>query len=547
MSAWTAQDYLYVVAECVTGVLSMLGNALVLLAIAKTRALRTITNCFIGSLAAADVLVGVVLPPAVILPYLGLPRDFHGCVLLNTVVVLITNISILSMLAVALERYLAISDPFRYYRLMSVRRALMVVAITWVVAILLGLVPTMGWNLGSDGFEDCSFTKVIDMKYMVYMIFFGVTLPPLGFMLVVYLYIFHIVRKQQRAVAQLTVFSRDERQDVRKQQREVRGAKGLAYVIVLFAVCWLPIHIMNCVTLFAPENQASLQWHLVAIVLSHANSFINPFLYAFSNSKFKKAMLKLLLCGRCQQCYHTDLEDDSKFWASTASRNPNPYKDFMQGVNPDSWSTYDRINVLPSTSGQLGSFAEPLVSYNSASGVLNQAFSAGEMNIAEVENGHDLSNHPTSDSGSARQSETTAETPVTGDDQKRLSSGNSISRQNGHPQIRRPIMVASVADCAPTPASAQNGSRTQMWVTQSSVSPHHHSQGLPTEEPPDSELSRLSKAPEKPQIPGNVSPTDRQPQCFDNTKQGVQSCQQGEAEELERQNTTSSRIVSVRL
>ncbi|XP_070180094.1 adenosine receptor A2b-like [Littorina saxatilis] len=307
MKTWTTQDYVYVTAECLTGVLAVLGNGLVLMAIYRTRALRTVTNCFIASLAAADMLVGAVIPPAVVLPYRGLPHEFHGCVFLNTAVVLITNISILSLLAVAMERFLAISDPFRYQRVLTKKRALLVVALTWVVAIFIGLIPTMGWNLGSDGFDQCSFTDVIDMDYMVYLIFFGVNLPPLFFMLIIYLYIFHIIRKQQsRMVSQMPVLSRDQRRSERQQKRKVRGTKGLAYIIILFAVCWMPVHVCNCITLFDMEHAPPLPVLLAAIVLSHANSFINPFLYAFSNSKFKRAMKRIIFCGSVQRIYSKD-------------------------------------------------------------------------------------------------------------------------------------------------------------------------------------------------------------------------------------------------
>ena len=294
---WEAWDYVYVTAECVTSVLSVLGNSLVLLAIWRTRALRTVTNCFIGSLAAADVLVGFIVPPTTILPYLGLPTDFYGCILVNTVVVLITNVSILNLLAIALERFLAISDPFRYQRVMTVNTAMVVVAITWVVAILLGLIPMMGWHKDRKGFAMCFFTAVIDLRYMVYLIFFGLTIPSLCAMLLIYIYIYRVIRKHQQLMAPvLSISSPSERREASNEKRQVRGAKGLAYVIILFAVCWLPLHILNCITVFAPEKNAPYQLLLVTIVLSHANSLVNPFLFAFSNKDMKRAMRRLLSC-----------------------------------------------------------------------------------------------------------------------------------------------------------------------------------------------------------------------------------------------------------
>lgn len=53
-------------------VVTVLGNTLVILAVLTTRRLRTVTNCFVMSLAVADWLVGVfVMPPSVLLYLYG--------------------------------------------------------------------------------------------------------------------------------------------------------------------------------------------------------------------------------------------------------------------------------------------------------------------------------------------------------------------------------------------------------------------------------------------------------------------------------------------
>lgn len=47
-------------------IITVIGNTLVILAVLTTRRLRTVTNCFVISLAIADWLVGVfVMPPAI--------------------------------------------------------------------------------------------------------------------------------------------------------------------------------------------------------------------------------------------------------------------------------------------------------------------------------------------------------------------------------------------------------------------------------------------------------------------------------------------------
>lgn len=53
-------------------VITVVGNTLVILAVLTTRRLRTVTNCFVMSLAVADWLVGIfVMPPAVAFRLIG--------------------------------------------------------------------------------------------------------------------------------------------------------------------------------------------------------------------------------------------------------------------------------------------------------------------------------------------------------------------------------------------------------------------------------------------------------------------------------------------
>ena len=190
-----------------------------------------------------------------------------------------------------------------------------VIAITWVIAIFIGLLPVLGWHKKNEAFVKCSFRAVIDMTYMVYLMFFGVYIPSLVFMMAIYAYIFYVIRKQQRRpVIQLVVLFQNERGNAGRQKREVRGAKGLAYVIVVFAVCWMPIHIMNAVVLFAPEKSPTRREMLAALWLSHVKSFINPFLYAFSNSKIKRAVGSILFYEFSPKKFSPDSD-----WRTTAS------------------------------------------------------------------------------------------------------------------------------------------------------------------------------------------------------------------------------------
>uniref|UniRef100_A0AAZ1XFJ2 G-protein coupled receptors family 1 profile domain-containing protein n=1 Tax=Oreochromis aureus TaxID=47969 RepID=A0AAZ1XFJ2_OREAU len=96
---------------------STTGNLLVCVAVGLNRKLRTVTNYFLVSLAVADICVGAIAIPCAILTDIGLPRhNLYLCLLMLSVLIMFTQSSIFSLLAVAVERYIAIFMPFRYQR-----------------------------------------------------------------------------------------------------------------------------------------------------------------------------------------------------------------------------------------------------------------------------------------------------------------------------------------------------------------------------------------------------------------------------------------------
>ncbi|XP_055068547.2 adenosine receptor A1-like [Misgurnus anguillicaudatus] len=285
---------IYTVSEVFIALLCCLGNLLVIWAVWSSRVLRKTTFCFVVSLAVADFLVGAVVVPLAVLIDGRVQTRFYTCLFISCVVIVLTQASVHSLLAIAVDRFLRVHNPLRYRGAIKKQNLWAAVTICWVSASFLGFVPLFGWHNedpttnGTSTFT-CQFLAVIPMSYLVNFFFFICIVPPTLIMFALYLYIFCTISKQLRKGIGQAAESRSF------LQKERRLASSLALVLALFAICWFPIHIMNSLSYFYPSlNMPSLVVH-IGILLSHGNSAVNPIVYAFKVPKIKTAYKNILM------------------------------------------------------------------------------------------------------------------------------------------------------------------------------------------------------------------------------------------------------------
>ncbi|NWI14770.1 AA3R protein, partial [Crypturellus soui] len=281
----------YISSESLIALLAILGNTLVIWAVKLNPALRNATVYFISSLALADIAIGVLVVPLAVVVSLGIRVHFHTCLFMCCLMVIFCYASVLSLLAIAVDRYLRVKLPIRYKIISTERRIWLALGLCWSVSVLAGLIPMFGWNnqrLGSAELLSCQFVSVMKMDYMVYFGFFMWTLVPLAVMCALYAEVFYMIRTK------LSQGSSSARGAGAFYGQEFRTAKSLALVLFLFAISWLPLCIMNCISYFYPKRSIPQPWMYLGILLSHANSAMNPILYACRIKKFKNSYLLIL-------------------------------------------------------------------------------------------------------------------------------------------------------------------------------------------------------------------------------------------------------------
>ncbi|CAO1425050.1 unnamed protein product [Diamesa hyperborea] len=205
-------DLILVVLFCLMIIITIIGNTLVILSVITTRRLRTVTNCFVMSLAVADWLVGIaVMPPAVAVHLMG---SWHlGWILCDIWIsldVLLCTASILSLCAISIDRYLAVTQPLNYSRRRrSKRLAMLMILVVWILALAITCPPILGWyEPGRRALLECRYNQ--NEGYVVFSAM-GSFFIPMAVMIYVYVRISCVVASRHDQMAEIKVHQKSSR------------------------------------------------------------------------------------------------------------------------------------------------------------------------------------------------------------------------------------------------------------------------------------------------------------------------------------------------
>ncbi|XP_049610804.1 histamine receptor H2a [Syngnathus scovelli] len=298
--------------------LTIIGNVLVCLAVCASRRLRCLTNCFIVSLAVTDLLLGLAVLP--FSAHLQLTDDWPlGPVFCNFYIsmdVMLCTASILTLLAISMDRYLAVTMPLRYSSLVLPWRVFVAMASVWTVSVGVSFLPIyMGWNTVNGTVQNydqqtpertCRFE--LNRPYVLTDSLLTFYLPLLV-MCCTYLRILRIARAQIKRIISarptcITTYTSHQSAVTTvlssvpaSALREHKATVTLAAVIGAFVVCWLPYFILfTALGLQENPDPNKVPEFSIVLWLGYANSALNPILYGALNRDFRSAYTHLLRC-----------------------------------------------------------------------------------------------------------------------------------------------------------------------------------------------------------------------------------------------------------
>ena len=293
---------------CVLLLLSVLGNSLLIAIIKRGKRMKTITNYLIANMAVSDILITVLAVPRQITEILLEPRRWLidgllGSVLCKSVYFfqdITIGVSILSLSAIAIDRYRGIVFPLRKQFRKPAKLCKIIVPTIWLIS--MGLQAVYFYILRIETVDNKTYCAIswapkFDQKNSqeVHFIVTFVCLIAIPTCLVTVLYsavILNLNRSRPKRGLGPSRYMMSGR--LREDKKVVRL---IIAILVAFIVCVMPVNIYAILFYFVWDWKMPCgmeNFGFSAFFILYSNASINPCIYFTLNDKYRQGFLNIL-------------------------------------------------------------------------------------------------------------------------------------------------------------------------------------------------------------------------------------------------------------
>ena len=267
--------------------IGILGNLLVILVVKKKRYLQTRTNFLLANLAGTDLLANVLGYTFAAARTFPMPTRTIGEVLckINSLFPAVSLCAILIFTLIALERYNAIVKPmspgFKFTR----RTLRYFIVVIWIVSIAAATPLVYFNNYNSDYQCTRTWSTSAQKHFWTTAFFIGIFLP-----LVALIYCYFRIIRTLRFGSKIIPMNIPLEVDTKEKKKVIR----LSIVVTLvFFISYTPFAVVKEIEIRRPVPNEVKVFSLVFVLLS---SFLNPFIYAFQSTNYRRALKEAIIC-----------------------------------------------------------------------------------------------------------------------------------------------------------------------------------------------------------------------------------------------------------
>ncbi|XP_068956595.1 gastrin-releasing peptide receptor [Petaurus breviceps papuanus] len=289
--------------------IGLVGNITLIKIFCTVKSMRNVPNLFISSLALGDLLLLITCAPVDASKYLADRWLFGriGCKLIPFLQLTSVGVSVFTLTALSADRYKAIVRPMDIQASHALLKICLKAAFIWIISMLLAIPEAVFSDLRpfyeqstNQTFVSCApyphsnemHPKIHSMAS--FLIFYIIPL------FIISVYYYFIAKNLIRSAYNLPV---EGNIHVRRQiESRKRLAKTVLVFVALFAVCWLPNHVIYLYRSYHYSEVDISMLHFVtsicARLLAFANSCVNPFALYLLSKSFRKQFNSQFSCCR---------------------------------------------------------------------------------------------------------------------------------------------------------------------------------------------------------------------------------------------------------